>query len=581
MNWNPPEEEMVKAIEFPGILSTGELAVQVLPTAGSHEKTAGAVHPDIHEFQRSINPGSDDLYVLNIAMGAEEIWDENLNGDGFPRQALKHKPGEPARWSIPGVAPQVNQQFHAYAAKIRHDYGGETFYRAGIFRNHKNKDAALSQGEIALVIYNERMDRVEVVQKRSIKKMLALGYSDTLEKLRSGTPVPVSMGCRVPADLCVWCMRWARNRSEYCLHALRYMNQVADSRLINDLRLNRPEWVMLRGGRILYPGTRMYVQNWHPRLFDLSDVVINADPTAYATAVLEKAAAASASSVLSVDRALEFGMGKTAAGRSWKGAALSKSSTMEKETPALSPAFIAERLADEEPDLPDDMLKGCGSKSLKEVLSALTTMGVVLKPAEFQQLVLRSKGKANLADALLQVNGVFKPEDDEEDLDIGNPGSADSDTLRKLVPWMGERSMHKPFLHKRITIVITRKGHPARKHGPSKVSADKVPAGLGAELRKTAALYNGYVRAVMSRFGEFESAAAKHAGYGPLILEEKTAAIGLKGTLAMMTPILYLMAKAGKDAKDAGAIRKFVGHHPVIASSLLAGAAKVIPMLLR
>lgn len=165
---------MLKAIELPGIDKHGQALTQaIFPTRGRGGlvKSAGALHPQVAEYIRSVKPNPRFLWVLSNALGAGEYWGSNVNGDYFGEQALLHKGNQ---------------------------YGHETFYNAGIYQHHKNKNIDHSLGVVALVVYNEIMHRVELILKLDREKAAQEGASDLILQLDSGKNPPTSMGCFPP-----------------------------------------------------------------------------------------------------------------------------------------------------------------------------------------------------------------------------------------------------------------------------------------------------------------------------------------------------------------------------------------------
>jgi len=115
-----------------------------------------------------INQKKNHAYLHVIAMGAGDFYGENNNGDFF------------------------------YEKDLREYY--KTFETAGIFVQHFNKDPSKSIGNIVKAIYNEDMHRVELLLE--IKKSKAKDIYDDIE---AGRRIKVSMGVKVPQEMCSYC----------------------------------------------------------------------------------------------------------------------------------------------------------------------------------------------------------------------------------------------------------------------------------------------------------------------------------------------------------------------------------------
>lgn len=170
-------------------------------------------------------------YVVYSALGAKEAWGANLNGDGFSEKNLIGD-GE--------------------------TYGHKTFENGHYFDNHVNKDPKKSKGHIVFSVYNKKMKRVEILVALDRTK----AKSD-IEKLDAGGHLEVSMGTRVPYDVCSICGCKAKNDQERCEH-------LAPD---DDGKPNK----MIRS--ILKDGRMVYMDNERPKFFDISKVLVAADQT--------------------------------------------------------------------------------------------------------------------------------------------------------------------------------------------------------------------------------------------------------------------------------------------------------------
>lgn len=271
------------------------------------EKVASRKMSDeIREFiAENIEKDPDYVYVLVSALGSGEYWGPNINADYFPEEEIKD------------------------SFKTFEEFGH-------VFTHHQNKDPKKSKGDILLAHYNPRMKRVELVVRLDRSKA-----PEICKDLDDGKMWDVSMGCKVPFDVCSICGNKARTESQYCSH----------------IDHNR--------GEVLDDGRQIYMINRNPRFFDISFVHIGADRTAKSL--------------------LKIASSKT------------KESAIDKEVPgetvSKEPNDVAKvlmegfkRLKRREKDLPREILGRLSEHNLSETLSTLANQGVVLKPKEFKTI---------------------------------------------------------------------------------------------------------------------------------------------------------------------------------------------------
>lgn len=198
------------------------------------EKTAEEkkyeVDKKIMDFIKTIKPNRDKhVYTHVIAMGAGEFWGPNSNQDHFP----------------------IDDLF-----SDSRDYGFNTFLNAGVFQGHVNKDKNISLGPVLLSIANPVMKRVELIMRVDKDKVDRFGKDKIWDRLQDGENVGVSMGSRVPYDVCSVCYNKAKTRREYCDHMLSYP------------------------GKVMENGVKVFVYNPRPNFFDISFVGRPADKSA-------------------------------------------------------------------------------------------------------------------------------------------------------------------------------------------------------------------------------------------------------------------------------------------------------------
>ena len=170
-----------------------------------------------------IRPESGKTFMHLIALGDSETYGANRNGDLFPKCA--------------------NEKYH------------DTFVKyANFYRHHKNKPKLGHRvyGHVKASAYNPEMHRVELII--SIDNQAA---PDTIEKVASGSDIPVSMAASVPFDECTICHNKARTVKDYCNCITKHATQV------------------------LADGRQVGMINWEPKFFDISEVARNADRIAF------------------------------------------------------------------------------------------------------------------------------------------------------------------------------------------------------------------------------------------------------------------------------------------------------------
>lgn len=128
-------------------------------------------------------PDKDHFMLHVIAMGDQETYGPNKNGDGFPKEAL--------------------EKFH------------DTFVSDGcFFREHRNRcQETQGIGHIKASAFNSKMRRVELVVHGNKKKA-----EKEYEMAKAGKALSFSMSCRVPYDICSCCEKRASSPKLYCSH---------------------------------------------------------------------------------------------------------------------------------------------------------------------------------------------------------------------------------------------------------------------------------------------------------------------------------------------------------------------------
>lgn len=251
---------IIKQVQFKGTDAQGNVLCQpiLFGRDGRLEKTASALemrsklHPRVQDFVRKIIPTPAGIYILVNALGAGEYWGSNVNGDFFPEKALVHAPSNWEQLSFEEMR-SVGKSW---------DYGFPTFMNAFPYKHHMNKDPSRAFGRVEMAVWNPQMHRVELVLYLDRALCMQFDAMDVIERIERGEFPDVSMGCKVPYDVCMICGKQSKTPQDYCVCASTMMN------------------------KILPDGRKVAVRNDFPRFFDISIVFIGADKTAKVMAKL-------------------------------------------------------------------------------------------------------------------------------------------------------------------------------------------------------------------------------------------------------------------------------------------------------
>jgi hypothetical protein len=505
---------MYKVSFFRGQDETGIHALPLFgPASSTFEKTAAPqLLPDVVRYIETLRPSKESQYVLVNALGASEWWSSNINGDAFPEASLIHAPDD---WT---GNPLIDK-----ARSKDWGYGYPTFYYAHPYAHHRNKDAARAFGEVELSVWNPRMRRVELVTRVDKDKCQKFGGEGVWDKLQAGQYIDVSMGCRVPYDTCSICLDWDAYRKAQATFKPGIHKTPGDAVLevhkelirrtgkgIRGVSITRKDYCdhALRQMNHIFPdGRKVFVYNDYPRFFDISFVFIGADKTAKVmmkiagSGQLWSLPGAELAEKLGYDESNELLASTFEYGGEAKVAAVQdplklaflgkqakdKDAEIVKDTvPSQFAGKAVPALTANEPDLSKDMLDLLGAAPLEQSLSTPTLMGMVLRPREFQRIILIQMGMRPRADELERRGQVFPRVDDVEDVPMG-PEYFSEVLGRALAPMMSMRSALGPIIEKRVTVL-------SKEPQEKRSSASSLSSPL---LRKMAAAYNGYRRGVM------------------------------------------------------------------------------------
>lgn len=492
-------------------------------------KQAAAVDPEIQKCISGLKSTPGKIYILANALGAGEYYGSNMNGDFFEEKELNPPDGST-------------------------EYGYKTFLQSGVYRHHSNKDITKSYGTILCAAYNKAMHRVELVIEIDKKKCEDVGHADLWKRLEAGEKPAVSMGSKVPYDVCIICGNKSRTKDDYCTHAKEQLNQ------------------------LLPDGRKVYVLNPRPKFFDISVVIIGADRVSY---VMDKVAQARMPAILSSYLAVEEGLRDPLESitAKLKLATHGKSAELVKRLKATA-AQVVTPGAKDEIDLPNGVLDGLArSGSLSKILTTTAASGIVLKPQEFQRIVLLLSNKPDMADRLSHGCGCFSPSAQiDRSISFGDSSSFSGGLADLLAPFLRDRSAFEPVVSRRILVIKT-----AQARRPLTYVREPL-------LDKIAAAYNGYRAELLEKIGSIVANITERdvhllaevrkelfeGMFSGRSLAIKTASAPVPLALLGAIPLAYFYgAHTGGSTEQDKAADSFIAKHPVLAISVLAGLARL------
>jgi len=492
---------MYKLCTYRGESETGPTVIPLFNKASDayFEKTASAtLLPDVVKYIESLRPRNDAAYNLVNAMGAGEFFGSNVNGDHFPEAALIHRPDD---WTGNPLLDKIKAKDWAY--------GYPTFYSAHPYAHHRNKDAGRAFGEVELAVWHPRLKRVELVTRVDKLKCQEYGGTQVWDKLSQGMFPDVSMGCKVPFDTCSICLDWKRYHEAAATfdpkkhaspgQAILAIHKKTPIRGVSITRKDYCEHARNQMNKILADGRKVYVYNDFPKFFDISFVFIGADKTAKTMMkiasegrVYSFGSSAYEAEKLGYD---EMTVGEKTASLNesifkeafqYKDAKLKKSEIIKDIVPSQFAGKAVATLSREEEDLPDDVLDALGKHDLPSSLSTSGGLGIVLRPREFQRIVLIQIGRRDMADDFDRRNIVFPRSKDTESMSLGHASFLPS-LARLLLPLMESRSALAPAIEHRVLVM-------KKSDGGEKRASSSHPSEV---LRKIGAAYNGYRTTLM------------------------------------------------------------------------------------
>ena len=342
-------------------------------------------------------------------------------------------------------------------------------------------------------------------------------------------------------------------------------------------------------GKVYPDGRKVFVYNPKPRFFDISFVVIGADRTSYAMAKV-----ASVHTTSSAQAAEDYGLrdGDTLNILKEKLATKQKMSNILKQIPAMS-AKVMPAVERADKTLPSNILDSLAKHPLKDVLTTSAASGIVLKPSEFQRIVLIQIGKPGLANKLHSSGHIFEPSlKIDRSIPLGSRMSYSTPVRDILLPMMNSRSVFGPVLKRRIIIVRGAEPSIGNQIGKSflKTSQVRLTEGEEALLNKISDSYNGYREQLIEKIGSICSDITQ----GDYKLLSNISTTELEDTmfanpmtkeaqfpkaLLGVLPMAYLygahVRKKQRAGKSTGPLDRFVEKHPILATSVFVGLTRL------
>lgn len=180
-----------------------------------------------------------------------------------------------------------------------------------------------------------------------------------------------------------------------------------------------------------------------------------------------------------------------------KGAKIKRGEIKKEIVPSQFAGKAVPMITPKEDDLPSPILKALGGLSLPDLLNTTSSAGIVLRPREFQRVILIRSGGESLADDLDSKNVIFPRVKDEDASIFSGEGGVEKTLLRLLAPLLEGRSCFGPMIERRTLVLM---------HRPSNKEAAKKATSLNDELlHKIGATYNGYRKMLLDKVAEAQT----------------------------------------------------------------------------
>ncbi|NMC34680.1 MAG: hypothetical protein GYA36_19835 [Veillonellaceae bacterium] len=371
-----------------------ESRITVLGPRGGGLSKLASVLPAVEAYMSRVPRDDDGAHWIHlIALTASEYYGQNRNGDHWSLEALGHLP---EGWS---GNPETDRMLARTCL-----YGTGTYYNARVYPHHQNQDPNLAIGSVELVVWNPQQYWVELIIRLDKTKTFNSRVKWVLDRIAKGQPFDVSMGAKVPFDMATIGDMKSYREAQRSFDPRRHESPAAavleyhrrkksgDGVGIYGLSITRNDYIpecKTDMGKLLEDGRQIGVRNDYPRFFDISVVYIGADKVAK---FISKVASPILTDSLNLRRGRFTAVAADRADRMLKMAAKTAATSKEADIiKDVEPAFDDKSvivLSASEPDLGSDAIDRLKEHpDLGKVLSTLASMGIILKPGEFQMVV--------------------------------------------------------------------------------------------------------------------------------------------------------------------------------------------------
>jgi len=446
---------------------------------------------------------------------------------------------------------------------------------------------AVEEAVTAETVYNLSVEQDEsyIVEGVAVHNCTICGDMAGLEKLLDGAPGSLEDRVKhVLEQIKVKPLKGVSTKREhYCDHLKYMMGQVIQ---------DGPD-----------QGKQVGAHNTHPEFFDISQVTTGADVSAKE---MMKLASANGTVVGGAELAEMLGyqdeselyaptMTKAASvsvavnglRERVKQAALERRAAMtaEAEMDKTIDAIGVPLSVNQEKEIPHSTLS---SVPMRDLLSTLGSLGIVLRPEEFQRLTLSNLGAPNLANAMDRGNLIFPPTETSVIPPMG-PQFVTPNSFDQFLPFMENRSCLSPISDRRVAMIVFTKSGSAAPTPRDVVDTSQLSEEHSEMIAKCASLYRGYREGLADCATALVRCASTHQGVRNALWEDGYLANNLAKSaaapsdillLGSLFPLLYLysahLRKSEAQGEKLGLIRRFVKEHPVISAGAVVGLLKTM-----
>ncbi len=420
-----------KLIQLDAVTSNSEPTVQLVRPQDwtlPHVK----VGSESLDYIRHVKAVPNETIILVLAMSAGEYYGPNRNGDAWSERPLRAGNTE---IKADEVLPECYKTFETHA---------------NVFKHHVNKDPHKRIGRVLRAFYNWDMHRVEL-----LLSLLNREAEDIVQRIETGEFPAVSMGCKIPYDVCSICGHKAPNRSHYCSHAKFQLT------------------------KYLPNGKQVFVWNPKATFFDISVVRRPADRIGFmmkkvADYIPEIRSSAELGEYVDImahklsDARKLSDISKVIHGD----IAATKEDTGDMRIVRDFSNRVAQPVAAATPPLDATVIREMLRHRPAEVLSTLSSMGLFLTTPEFLKyfvwqlvpdaqiptsvLERATDVQQQVFDILAQNPDLIEEVENSGFLDI-NPENIRPELISKFTPLLEKRSQHAPHLSRRLVEAVLKK----------------------------------------------------------------------------------------------------------------------------